>query len=225
MSNPTDQHRDQIEYWNGAGGLRWVNQQKHTDFMLAPVADILLAKAGVARGASVLDLGCGCGSTTEALSDLVGPAGKVMGLDVSAPMLGIAAQRLAQRKNVDLICADAAQHAFPTPVVDVLVSRFGVMFFGDPTAAFVNFGKALKPGGRLVFTCWRKIDENPWMRVPLHAVYEHVPRLPKPGPEDPGPFSFADVERVKRILVDAGFSVPRISPRDRVSVVTVSAMP
>ena len=97
--------------------------------------------------------------------------------------------------------------------MDAVTSRFGVMFFGDPRAAFANFGRTLKPGGRIVFTCWQKIDENPWMQIPLLAAYAHVPRLPKPGPEDPGPFAFADTERVTRILTGAGFSNIRFTPR------------
>jgi SAM-dependent methyltransferase len=213
MTDATTLHQDQIEYWNGRGGENWVSQQAQTDLMLAPVSDILLAHAGIAPGTTVLDLGCGCGTTTESIARLVGPAGKVIGFDVSKPMLDVAARRLGARTNVTLICADAATYGFTPLSVDILTSRFGVMFFGDPRAAFANFGRALKPGGRLVFTCWQKIDENPWMQIPLLAAYAHVPRLPKPAPEDPGPFAFADTERVTRILTGAGFTNLRFTPR------------
>jgi SAM-dependent methyltransferase len=213
MADPDTLHRDQVDYWNGTGGENWVAQQAQTDLMLAPVGDILLAHAGIAPGARVLDLGCGCGTTTESLARLVGPAGQVIGFDVSKPMLDVAARRLANRNNVILICADAATHDFTPASVDTLVSRFGVMFFGDPRAAFAHFGRVVKPGGRLVFTSWQKIDENPWMHIPLHAAYAHVPRLPKPGPDDPGPFSFADTTRVTDILTTSGFRDIQFTPR------------
>ena len=214
MTQAADSHQDQVAYWNGPGAERWVAHQVQVDLMLAPVSDILFAHAGVAAGCCVLDLGCGCGATTEFLAARVGPGGRVMGLDVSAPMIEVAKRRLAACANVELICADAAKYAFAVPVADLLVSRFGVMFFGDPTDAFANFGKALKPGGRMVFACWRGIAENPWMQVPLHAAYTHVPRLPKMGPDDPGPFAFADIERVTRIMSSAGFGTPTFTPRD-----------
>ena len=212
MTNAAELHQEQVDYWNGVGGEHWVAQQQATDLMLANVRDIMLAYAALGRGAQVLDLGCGCGDTTAALADVVGPSGKVVGLDVSAPMLKVAEARLKGRSHVSLLCADAATAALPP--TDVIVSRFGVMFFGNPDAAFINVRKSLKPGGRLLFICWRKFDENPWMQVPLFAAYEHVPKLPKLGPEDPGPFSFASTERVTRILTAAGFKAPRFTPRD-----------
>ena len=212
MSNAATLHQEQVDYWNGVGGQHWVAQQQETDRMLASIRDVMLAYAALGRGTRVLDIGCGCGDTTEALADVVGPTGSVVGLDVSAPMLQVAATRLRGRPNVEFLCADAATASLPP--ADVLVSRFGVMFFGNPDAAFANLRKNLKLGGRLVFICWRKFDENPWMQIPLFAAYEHVPRLPKLGPEDPGPFSFAITERVTRILTTAGFGAPRFTARD-----------
>jgi len=207
-------HQDQIDYWNGPGGESWVAQQDQIDVMLAPVSDILLAHAGIAPGAAVLDLGCGCGGTTGYIAGRVGAGGHVTGLDVSAPMIGVAAHRLARHSNVTLVRADAALHDFSASPVDILVSRFGVMFFGDPGAAFANIARALKPGGRMVFACWRAFQENPWMHVPLYAAYTQVPRLPKMDPHDPGPFAFAENEHVARILSGAGFSAPVFTPRD-----------
>ena len=212
MTNAATLHQEQVDYWNGVGGQHWVAQQLATDLMMANVRDVMLASTALGRGAHVLDIGCGCGDTTAALADVVGPGGKVVGLDVSAPMLKVAETRLKGRPNVSFLCADAATATLPP--VDLLVSRFGVMFFGNPDAAFANMRKSLKPGGRLVFICWRKFDENPWMQIPLFAAYEHVPKLPKLGPEDPGPFSFANTERVTRILTTAGFGTPRFTPRD-----------
>lgn len=214
MTEAATLHQDQIDYWNGPGGAKWVAQQDRTDLMLAPVAERLLAQAKVPRGGTVIDIGCGCGATTLMLADLVGADGHVTALDVSAPMLEVARRRLAGHRNVQCILGDAQTYAFPAGIGDLLFSRFGVMFFGDPTAAFANMRRALKPGGRVVFACWRPIAENPWMQVPLHAAYKHVPRLPKPSPDDPGPFSFADPERVTRILTGAGLAAPRFTPCD-----------
>ena len=214
MKSPAESHRDQIAYWNGTGGMHWVEEQARTDVVLAPVLEALLARAGVAPGEAVLDIGCGCGASTAELAMRVGPAGRVLGLDVSEPMLARARERSRGLANVEYLCRDAAAHEFPAPFADLMVSRFGVMFFGDPLSAFANLRRALKPTGRIVFACWRPIDENPWMRVPLQAAYAHVPRLPPAAPEDPGPFSFADPERVSRILTAAGFTAPRLTPVD-----------
>ncbi|HEV2678310.1 MAG TPA: methyltransferase domain-containing protein [Aliidongia sp.] len=209
-----DLHSDQIAYWNGAGGDHWVQRQELTDRVLAPVAEVVLARAAAQPGERVIDIGCGCGATTLVLADQVAPGGTILAADVSEPMLGRARERLAGRAGVSLVCADAARHPFTATAADLLFSRFGVMFFGDPTAAFANMRQGLKPGGRLVFACWRVPSENSWMMVPLQAAYLHVPRLPKPGPEDPGPFSFGDPERVRRILAGAGFTGVALEPID-----------
>jgi len=211
MSDTDQLHADQIAYWNGSGGAHWVAQQRHTDAQLSPITEAVLAAAAASPGERILDVGCGCGTTTMLLATV---AGHVTGLDVSAPMLGWARERSVGRTNIDWVLDDAATHAFAPESFDLLFSRFGVMFFGSPVAAFANLRTALRPGGRLVFVCWRPFDENPWMRVPLHAAYEHIPRMPRPGPEDPGPFAFADPDRVARILTDAGWSAPKLTPVD-----------
>ena len=179
MSDAQTRNADELAYWNGEGGVHWVKQQAHTDAVLAPVADAVIAHAAPRSGERVLDIGCGCGSTTLLLSPL---ASHVTGLDISEPMLNVARQRAEGLANVDFVNADAAAFRTDTPY-DLLFSRFGVMFFGDPTAAFANLRRAARPGGRLAFVCWRPIGENPWMQAPLHAAYNAgVPRLPKPGP-------------------------------------------
>ena len=214
MKTQSELHRDQIAYWNGVGGKHWVEEQARTDIMLAPIAEALLARAKAQPGETVLDVGSGCGDTSIELARHVLPGGRVVGLDVSAPMVALAKKLSGARDNLEFIVADAATHPFAAPFADLLISRFGVMFFGDPTAAFANLRKALKPNGRIVFACWRKFDENPWMQVPLRAAYAHVPHLPQVGPEEPGPFSFADPDRVTRILTESGFTTPRLTPVD-----------
>jgi SAM-dependent methyltransferase len=129
-------------------------------------------------------------------------------------MLARAAERLPPGAPVKFVRADATTYRFESAAFDLLFSRFGVMFFAEPTRAFANLRKALKPSGRLAFACWRKFDENPWLKVPLRAALEHVPPLPRPGPEDPGPFSFAGEQRVHRILADAGFHSVILESRD-----------
>jgi SAM-dependent methyltransferase len=208
MSDTGQLHADQIAYWNGPGAEHWVARQAHTDVVLAPVADAAIAHAAPQPGERVLDIGCGCGMTALMLAEIVGRSGRVTGLDVSAAMLDVARRRSAGIDTISWVDADASTYAAPAPC-DLLFSKFGVMFFGDPLTAFANLRRSVRPGGRLAFVCWRPISENPWMQVPLHAVYQHVPRLPKPDPEDPGPFSFADPERVTRILTAAGWSAPR----------------
>jgi SAM-dependent methyltransferase len=207
-------NEDQRQRWNGEDGEYWTLQQDRMDRTLEPVVAPLLAFAAPKKGSTVIDVGCGCGATTIALAHAVGPAGKVIGIDISEPMLGRAKERLRDHPNTSCIVGDAATATFDGIGAELVFSRFGVMFFGDPVTAFSNLRTALVPGGRLRFACWRPVQENPWLQLPLHAVYEHVPRLPKPDTEEPGPFSFADIERVTRILTAAGFNAPRFEPLD-----------
>ena len=207
-------HRDQIEYWNKSGGERWVAQQAHTDAMLAPIAERAIAHAEVAAGERVIDIGCGCGATTLALADRVGPSGHVLGLDVSAPMLAVARDRAAGRPSLSWLQGDAAAVPLPEGTIDLLFSRFGVMFFGEPVSAFAHLSRALRPGGRLVFACWRSLDENLWMKVPLVAAYQHVPKSAAAGTRRARPFAFADPDRVAGILTASGFAPPRFTPLD-----------
>ena len=214
MTNPQDNHAAQVAYWNSAAGEKWLKRQAETDAMLAPAHQGAIAQAAPGVGARVIDIGCGCGASTLDLAAHVGPLGSVLAVDVSEPMLARAQERTKHLPQVECRVADAAAHPFAPASYDLLFSRFGVMFFGDPAAAFAHMRKALKPSGRAVFVCWRPIDENPWMRVPLNAVCKHVPRPPRPGPEDPGPFSFASTERVTRILTEAGFAPPTFTKLD-----------
>lgn len=207
-------NEEQRARWNGIDGEYWVSHQDKLDRTLGPVTGPLLAFAAPRAGSTVMDVGCGCGVTTIELARAVGPSGRVVGVDVSGPMLALAKKRLRSFANATCLLGDAAELPLGELNAELIVSRFGVMFFGDPLAAFANLRTGLAGGGRLRFACWRAIGENPWLQIPLHAVYEHVPRLPKPDPEEPGPFSFSDTARVTRILTAAGFTSPSFTPLD-----------
>jgi len=201
-----DRNVEQSAYWNGAAGRRWMDRQDTQDVLLAPISALLLDRARPKAGERVVDIGCGCGTTTIELARRVSPAGYVVGVDISAPMLGRARERAPANLPMEFVLADATVHPFDAGRNDLLFSRFGVMFFADPVLSFANLRKALRPGGRVVLGCWREPRQNPWMMLALHEAYKHVPRLPEVAPEDPGPFSFANEARVRRILSEAGFS-------------------
>ncbi len=205
---------DQIAYWNGPGGRRWIDRQEAQDAVFAPIADILYARARLAPGERVVDVGCGCGVTTLEIAAQVGPAGRVVGLDVSAPMIARARERAGADAVAEFVLADATSHEFAQEWANLLFSRFGVMFFADPVLSFANLRKGLARGGRAVFACWRAAKLNPWQTIALKAACKHVPRLPDVGPEDPGPFSLADEPRVRRILGEAGFEGIALTPVD-----------
>jgi SAM-dependent methyltransferase len=207
-------NQDQRTRWNGIDGEYWTTHQDRMDRTLAPVTAPLLAFAAPRAGSTAIDLGCGCGATTIELARAAGPTGRVIGIDLSESMLGAARERLRPFPQVSCLLGDAAELPLQDVGAELMVSRFGVMFFGDPVAAFQNLRTALVPGGRLRFACWRPIHENPWLQIPLHAVYQHVARLPKPDPEEPGPFAFGNTARVTRILTAAGFTAPTFTPLD-----------
>ncbi|MGJ5178911.1 class I SAM-dependent methyltransferase [Bradyrhizobium oligotrophicum] len=201
-----ERNADQIAYWNGPGGQRWSDRQEAQDILLAPVSQILIDRIAAKPGDRILDIGCGCGGLSIALARQVAPGGHVLGVDISAPMLERARAVAPAGLPAEFVLADATVHPFPPASFDLMVSRFGVMFFADPVTSFANMRRALKPGGHLVFACWREPKANPWMIAPLQAVYRHVPKLPEMAPEDPGPFAFASEARVTRILAESGFS-------------------
>jgi SAM-dependent methyltransferase len=209
-----DRNADQIAYWNGPGGQRWADRQQAQDIVLAPVADVLIDRAKAKAGEHIIDVGCGAGATTIAFARTAGPNGHVTGIDISAPMLARARQIAPAGMPVEFVEADATVYPFVPSSFDLLVSRFGVMFFADPALSFTNLRKAMKPSGRLAFACWRDPRDNPFFMAPLHAVYKHVPKLPQQGPEDPGPFSFGAEARVHQILGQAGFSGIAMEPCD-----------
>ena len=204
---------EQAEYWNGPGGKMWLGAYDRIQRGIAGFSDVVVAAARAQPGEHVLDVGCGTGGTTAELAKAVGERGHVLGVDISEPLIGAArAQHLA---NATFEVGDAATYSFGANVFDLVFSRFGVMFFGDPVAAFKNIRRAMKPAGRLVFLCWRTPAENPWAAVPMRAAQPFLPPLERPGPEDPGQYSFGDRDRVARILTEAGFANLSIEPIDQ----------
>lgn len=194
---------DQFEYWNGPEGEHWVEHEARFDGMLTPFVEPLLDAANLAATDRVLDVGCGNGATTRAAA---ARAASVVGLDISAPMVERARRRAREVgiDNVEFIHGDAQVHPF-RPEFDVVLSRFGVMFFEDPVAAFRNLATAVVPGGRVAFVCWQELIANEWIATLAAALVPITgpPDVPPPGA--PGPFSLAAKERVTGILTDAGF--------------------
>jgi len=203
-----------VEYWNGPAGERWAKAQDRIDHHLGLITEALIAFARPAEGERVLDIGCGGGTTALMLRERVGPNGAVTGIDISAPILAIARARVqAGLADVNLVEGDASIYDFQ-PVFDLVFSRFGVMFFADPAAAFANIRKALVKSGRLVFVCWRTLKENDWARVPFETARHLLPPPEPMDPHAPGPFAFADDERVRDILSRAGFRNIVVKPHD-----------
>lgn len=206
---------DQLLYWNEQAGLTWAELQPLLDVQIAPLGLSAIRALAPRPGERILDIGCGCGDTSFELARHVMPGGAVTGLDISAPMLDVARARAAgaKRSPPEFLLADAQIAHFPEPF-DAAYSRFGVMFFADPEAAFANIRAALKAGGRIAFVCWRRPDENPWMIEPLTAALRYLPAPEPSDPLAPGPFAFADAARIESILGAAGFKNVVTDPHD-----------
>ncbi len=216
--NASARNAAQIDYWNGDVGRRWAEMQDRLDGMMLAVAALAIEAAAPKPGERTIDIGCGCGATVLELASAVGSSGQVTGFDISQVMLDVASRRIAAAGfgQARVVLADAASYPFEPQSADLVFSRFGVMFFDAPVEAFAALKKALKPGGRMAFVCWRAQNENVWVTVPMAAAKPFLDAEDEtpPDPYAPGPFAFADAGRLRAILTEAGFSSIEIAPAD-----------
>lgn len=203
----TGKNSGQFEFWNSASGDKWVANQAALDTHLSALTDRLFQYTAIQPGERIIDIGCGTGATALRAAAATGPDGAVLGIDLSHPMLGLARSRARAQgaANLTLEIADAQGHTFEPGAVDLLQSRFGVMFFENPTAAFANLLTALRPGGRLGFVCWGALADNPWFNIPRTAAVRHLGEPEAAPPRAPGPTAFAETDYVTEILSGAGF--------------------
>lgn len=197
------------DFWNNAGGRMWVNYQNIIEVGMSPLGKKVMDELAMTEGERVLDIGCGCGGTTFEISQRIGKSGYVLGVDISEMIVASAKKKIDIKKqqNLTFECVDAQIHPFDEKAFDVIFSRFGVMFFDDPIAAFSNIRRSLTPDGRIAFICWQPVKNIEWISLALEVVKRYI-ELPPPQPvepEAPGGFSFGNVNRVANILRIAGF--------------------
>ncbi len=213
----TDRSRktDQSEIWNGAGGEAWVAAQSLLDRAFGPFERMLAEVVPETSARCVLDVGCGTGATTTAAARRLGATGDCLGIDISGAMIEAARARAA-REGVParFICADAQTYAFEPESVDVIISRFGIMFFDDPAAAFTNLRRAASPGTTLCCIAWRAPAENPFMTTAERVAEPLLPGVSRRVPNEPGQFAFADRARVQDILKRSGWQEVDVAPID-----------
>jgi SAM-dependent methyltransferase len=210
-AEPTIANHEQHEAWNGDSGRSWVRNADRLDHAGRHFSDLVIERAELVPGEHVLDLGCGNGATTRVGGRAVGPAGAVLGLDLSEPMLELAERRAAEDglDQVSFQKADVQVAALEPAWADAVISRMGVMFFEDPVAAFANVLAGTRPGGRLSFACWRGLPDNPWVSIPMGPIFQHVPPPAEAVPAasaNPGMFALADEGRIRQVLADAGWT-------------------
>lgn len=206
---------EQRALWNGRAGETWVEFQALLDGLLLPFEELLAAAVANDFAGRVLDIGCGTGSTTLAAARRLAAGGECVGIDISAPMIAAARAR-AEREGLAarFIAGDGQTHPFEPASFELLISRFGVMFFAEPEQAFLNLRRAAKKGAELRFVAWRSAAENPFMTTAERAAAPYLPDLPVRRPNAPGQFAFADAGRVTRILTESGWSEINLRPID-----------
>jgi len=198
---------DQLKYWGSDPGRKWVDWQEPLDTAFAGVNAVLLERASPALGERVLEIGCGAGATTFALAERVRPGGHVLAADISSPLLAKARERTPPHlaDSVEFIEADAQTFGFQPFSTDLLASRFGVMFFEDPVAAFSNMRRALRQGARMCVAAWAPVELNPWFSIPRDCAIAQLGQAPAASPTAPGPMAFSNEGYVMGILREAGF--------------------
>ena len=206
-------NEEQARYWNGDEAAHWLVHEGRYERMLAPFTGHLLTATAIGRADRVVDIGCGTGSTTRA-AGRIAIDGEALGVDLSRPMLRQAARRAREEglANVRFDHGDAQVYGFTPGTADVATSRFGMMFFTDPAAAFANIARGLRPGGRLVFVCWQNLADNEWIVVPGAAAARHVALSPLDDPTVPGPFSLGERDRIATVLHAAAIGDVGIEP-------------
>jgi SAM-dependent methyltransferase len=208
-------NEEQIALWNGTAGQAWVERQASLDRLFEPFERLLADVAAERNAQRVLDVGCGTGATTLAVARRLGADAACTGVDISEPMIALARERAArERLNARFISADAQAHAFAAASFDLIVSRFGVMFFADPVAAFANLRHAAQPRAHLALIAWRSAADNSFMTTAERAAAPYLPAMPARKPDEPGQFGFADSSRVRSILDQAGWTNVGIRPLD-----------
>lgn len=205
-------NQNQKEFWNGPGGEAWVVGQETLDAAMRPVTEVLLKAAAVKSTDRVMDIGCGTGETTL---EVARTASAALGVDISKPMLALATDRADELglSNVQFEQRDVQGDALQSDTT-LAMSRFGVMFFEDPVAAFANIRSQMAADGRLCFACWKSPRENEWVSLPMSVVRKHIQDDTPPDPLAPGPFAFADDKRIASILEEAGWRDINIAPTD-----------
>ena len=215
MNTTQQANAEQIALWNDTAGRAWVETQETLDAVLAPFEDLLVEAVAARNATRVLDVGCGTGSTTLAIARQVGPQGTAVGVDISQPMIALAKQRAESASTKPrFLCADAQTYTFEPASFDMIVSRFGVMFFDDSVRAFTNLRRAGTSGAALHAIVWRGPADNPFMTTAERAAAPFLPEMPARKPDEPGQFAFADKNRVYSILEKSGWSEIDIEPLD-----------
>jgi len=185
---------EEADYWSGPSGLTWIECEESLDASFASVTDLILSEAALNPSERVLDIGCGTGSVTLSAAKTVGTGGHVLATDISAPLLARTDIRAGGLPQVESLCSDAQTTPWPSPSFDVALSRFGVMFFADPAAAFANIARAIRPGGRFVFAAWGPYPKNPWWVIPQRIAAARMGRPPGISPHSPGPMGLSDMD-------------------------------
>ena len=206
-----DKNLKQKQFWSGAGGDVWVDKQREMDIMLNPLGQRAIDALELTEDKTILDIGCGCGATTLEIAKIL-PQGKIVGVDISKPMLEQAIKSASDMSlsNTDFVAKDVQTDEIHSDYFDVAFSRFGEMFFDDPFEAFSNIYKSLKDGGQLSFVCWQHASLNPWQSLSIQVIKEYLD-LPAPPPKSPGPFAFEDKEYIEEILKGSNFKEISIS--------------